>query len=83
MYGDRHTPWVHRWRHTATAWVLPLQYTVDAPFRLVGHLRMSLDSREALLKANDALRVHALMLEARVQQLRLLKQENKQLLMNF
>lgn len=59
--------------------VTPIQYVVDAPIRVVTTLNTNLSSRQSLLAQNDDLRAQQLLLQAKLQRLIALENENCQL----
>lgn len=59
--------------------VAPLQYAIDAPFRLVHELAQAVVTRKALQWENTRLQVQQLLFEAKLQRFDALENENKHL----
>lgn len=66
-------------RATLTTLVAPLQYLIDKPIELTQTLTTDLASRKALLAENASLRAQQLLLQAKLQKLITLQNENNQL----
>jgi len=79
MVGDYHYHRLARVRALLTFVTTPLQYAVDYPVRIVGWTRAMIGSKVHLIQENMELRVKQTMLEAKLQRLLVLQEENHQL----
>lgn len=79
MVLDRRVHYLASVHRVLSAVVAPIQYCVDVPIKLVTELGSSLSSRQTLLGENASLRVQQLLLQARLQKLTALEEENRQL----
>jgi rod shape-determining protein MreC len=59
--------------------ISPLQYVIDYPVRIVGWVSSLMGTKKALIDENMQLRYQQTMLEAQLQQLRVISKENSQL----
>ncbi|MBS0357839.1 MAG: rod shape-determining protein MreC, partial [Proteobacteria bacterium] len=66
-------------RKVLTVAVLPLQFLVDTPVRMVNWLDLSITTHQSLLSENAELRGQLLLLKSQVQKFEALEQENTQL----
>lgn len=76
---DHRTPDLHGLRASLSTLVLPIQYAVSLPSDLWGLSLNNFATHESLVAENARLRASQLMLQARVQKLLTLQQENNQL----
>src|SRR5207253_9439108 len=58
---------------------LPLQYTVDYPLRIFGWVQALISAKSSLIKQNIRLRYQQTMLEAELQRLMAIQEENADL----
>lgn len=79
MVLDQREHYVAPLRNALTALVTPMQYLVDAPVRGVQTLNDNLSTREKLLAENASLKAKQLLLQAELQKLISLQNENAQL----
>ena len=69
-----------RWLHTVLSTiVLPIEYTVAWPTKIVNTLVTDITSRKKLIEENKKLREEHLLLQSQLQRLNLLQEENTQL----
>lgn len=66
-------------RSALSTLVAPLQYAINAPIKLTENISTSLTTRQRLLAENSALRAQQLFLQAKLQKLIALEDENRQL----
>lgn len=66
-------------RNVLTAVVAPIQYAMSMPIKFIDNLNDDLSSRKKLLAENSALRAEQLLLQAQLQKLLALENENNQL----
>jgi rod shape-determining protein MreC len=76
---DHSTTYFQPVRSTLISLTAPIQYLVSEPISFMEWLGKGLTSKEALLKENETLRAQQLLLEAQVQKLTALEQENEKL----
>ncbi len=79
MVLDQRQHYLAPLRNALTALVAPLQYLVNAPIRGMQTLSDNLSSRERLLAENTSLKAQQLLLQAQLQNLIALENENKEL----
>lgn len=79
MVLDQRALYITPVRNALTAFVAPLQYLVDMPIRGIQTLTDNLSTREKLLAENTALKARQLFLQAQLQRLIALENENKEL----
>ena len=79
MTLDHRWPSFHKVRADLSLVVLPIQYLVDVPVHTVANISSFFTSRKTLLHDNNRLRTQQLLLQARLQTLLSLQQENTQL----
>ncbi len=77
--SERHSPSFRLWRAHATVLVVPIQFLVDAPVRLIRWIGDSVSTQQELLGENAKLRAHELILESKLQRLIALQRENEHL----
>lgn len=66
-------------RNVLTAVVAPVQYAISMPVKFINNLNADLSGRQKLLAENSALRAQQLLLQAQLQKLLALENENTQL----
>ncbi|QDP72451.1 rod shape-determining protein MreC [Legionella israelensis] len=79
MFTDYHYRYLLHVRSVFSVVVSPLQYAVDYPVRIIGLLQSLVSSKKALINENMQLRHQQTMLEAQMQKLLVIKEENSQL----
>ncbi len=79
MVLDQREHYLTPLRNGLTAFVAPIQYLVNAPIRGVQTLLDNLSSRETLLAENTSLKAKQLLLQAQLQKLIALENENMEL----
>lgn len=79
MIADYHYQSIGNVRSSLSVLVSPLQFAVDYPVRVVGWLRSVMSAKKSLIDENMQLRYQQTMLEAQLQKLMLLRNENSQL----
>lgn len=79
MFADYHYHYLNTVRGGFTFLISPLQYAVDYPVSLIGSLQSLVTAKKALVDENITLRYHQTLLEAELQKLRILKEENSEL----
>jgi rod shape-determining protein MreC len=79
MIADEHYHSVDIVRSGLSLLVAPIQYLVDYPVRLVGNVHALLGSKKSLVDENITLRSQQILLEAQLQKLRVINNENSQL----
>lgn len=79
MVLDHETEWFSRIKQHVAVIVTPLQYTVDAPVSWFRTLSHDVKSRRELVEQNTRLREQLIFLQAHMQKLLAIKQENSQL----
>jgi rod shape-determining protein MreC len=79
MFADYHYKTLAAVRGTLSVLVAPLQYAVDYPVQIVGWVQALARSKKALLDENMQIRYQQTMLEAKMQHVLALREENSQL----
>lgn len=79
MFSDYHYKYLDSVRSGFSFLVSPLQYAVDYPVRVFGWVQLLLSAKTALINENMQLRYQQTMLEADMQRLMAIKEENSQL----
>lgn len=79
MFSDYHYHYLGSLREGFSFVVSPLQYAVDYPVRIVGWIQSLFSAKSFLINENMALRYQQTMLEAELQKLLVIKEENSQL----
>ncbi|WP_058462364.1 rod shape-determining protein MreC [Legionella adelaidensis] len=79
MVADYHYQYLGRLRSGFSIVVAPLQYAVDYPVRVIGWIRSLVTTKKELINENMQLRYQQTMLEAQLQQLLVIRNENSQL----
>lgn len=79
MFSDYHYRYLNVVRSGFSLLVTPLQYVVDYPVRVVGWVQSLVSTKKKLVNENVELRYKQTMLEAQLQNLLVLKEENSQL----
>jgi rod shape-determining protein MreC len=79
MFSDYHYRYLDNLRSGFSLVVLPLQYAVDYPVRVVGWVQSLVSAKKALIDENMQLRYQQAMLEAELQKLLVIQKENSQL----
>ncbi|MGQ3892583.1 rod shape-determining protein MreC [Legionella sp. CNM-4043-24] len=79
MFSDYHYKYLDSVRGGFSFLVSPLQYAVDYPVRVFGWVQLLLSAKTALINENMQLRYQQTMLEADMQRLMAIKEENSQL----
>lgn len=79
MIADFHYRYLDGLRCGVSLFVAPLQYAVDYPARIISWVRSMVGSKKALIDENMHLRYLQTMLEAQLQKLRVIRNENSQL----
>lgn len=79
MFSDYHYKYLHSVRGGFALLISPLQYTVDYPVRVLGWVQSLVSAKKALISENMKLRYRQILLEAELQKLMAIKQENSQL----
>lgn len=79
MFADYHYQYLDSLRSGFSLFVSPLQYIVDYPVRLMGWTYSLVSSKTALINENMQLRYQQIMLEAQLQKLLVIGEENSQL----
>ncbi|MFC3909598.1 rod shape-determining protein MreC [Legionella dresdenensis] len=79
MFFDYHYKYLDSVRSGFSFIVSPLQYAVDYPVRVIGWFQSLVKAKTELINENMQLRYQQTMLEAELQRLMVIKQENSQL----
>lgn len=79
MFSDFHYRYLDQVRSSFTLLVSPLQYAVDYPVRIMGWFQSLVSAKKALIDENIQLRYQQTLLEAELQKLLVIKEENSQL----
>lgn len=79
MFSDYHYRYLDSVRSGFSLIVSPLQYAVDYPVRVIGWVQSLVGSKKTLINENMRLRYQQAMLEAELQKLIIIQQENSQL----
>lgn len=79
MFSDYHYRYLHNVRSGFALLISPLQYAVDYPVRVIGWVQSLVSAKKALIDENMQLRYQQTMLEAKLQKLLVIKEENSQL----
>lgn len=79
MFSDYHYRYLDNVRSGFSLIVAPLQYAVDYPVRVVGWIQSLVSAKKSLIAENMQLRYHQAMLEAELQKLLAIQNENSQL----
>lgn len=79
IFSDYHYRCFDNLRGGLTLLVLPLQYAVDYPVRVIGWVQSLVRSKNNLISENIQLRYQQTLLEAQLQKLLVIKEENSQL----
>jgi rod shape-determining protein MreC len=79
MFFDYHYNYLTSVRHAFSFIVAPLQYAVDYPVRITSWIQSLISAKTALINENMQLRYQQTMLEAELQKLLVIQEENSQL----
>lgn len=79
MFSDYHYKYLSSVRSGFSVFVSPLQYAVDYPVRIIGWVQSLVSAKTALINENIQLKYQQTMLEAELQKLMAIKEENSQL----
>lgn len=79
MFVDLHYAYLKLIRTGFTVLASPLQYAVDFPIRLINWVDLLISTKSSLIQENMKLHYQQIMLEAELQRLMALKEENSQL----
>ena len=79
MIADYHYQSLGQVRRGFSLLVAPIQYAVDYPVRVIGWVRSLMSTKKSLIDENMELRYQQTMLEAQLQKLMLIRNENFQL----
>lgn len=79
IWVDTSSQWLRVPRHVLSVIASPLQYTVNAPIQFFSWLDSSVKTHNQLLQQNASLRAKQILLNAKLQHLLSLEQENNQL----
>lgn len=79
MFADYHYRYIHVIRSAFSLLVSPLQYAVDYPVRITGWIQALVGSKKTLLDENVRIRYEQTVLEAKMQNVLALQEENSQL----
>ncbi|WP_058484483.1 rod shape-determining protein MreC [Legionella spiritensis] len=79
MFSDYHYHYLDSVRSGFSFLVSPVQYLVDYPVRIIGWVQSLVSSKTFLINENMELRYQQTMLEAELQKLMIIKEENSQL----
>ncbi len=77
--ADNYYQPLHHLRSGFSLFLAPLQYAVDYPVRIIGSIQSLVRSKKALIDENMKLRYQQTMLEAQLQKLLVIRNENSQL----
>lgn len=79
MIADYHYRYLDNVRSGFSLLVAPIQYAVDYPVRVIGWVRSLVSAKKDLIDDNMQLRYQQMMLEAQLQKLLVIRNENSQL----
>ncbi len=79
MFADYHYRYLNSIRSGFALLISPLQYAVDYPVRIIGWVQSLVSAKKALIDENIKLRYQQTILEAELQKLLVIKEENSQL----
>jgi rod shape-determining protein MreC len=79
MFSDYHYKYLDSVRSGFSLLISPLQYAVDYPVRIIGWVQSLVSTKTALINENIELHYQQTMLEAELQRLMAIKEENSQL----
>lgn len=79
MFADYHYHTLNSVRSGLALLVSPLQYAIDYPVRIIGWVHSLVSAKKALIDENIQLRYQQTVLEAELQKLLVIKEENSQL----
>jgi len=79
MFSDYHYKYLDSVRSGFSVFVSPLQYVVDYPVSVIGWVQSLVTAKTALINENIQLKYQQTMLEAELQKLMAIKEENSQL----
>lgn len=79
MFSDFHYKYLSAVRYAFSVVVLPLQYTVDYPVRIFNGLQAMLSAKSSLINENIKLHYQQTMVEAELQRLMAIQEENTDL----
>lgn len=79
MFSDYHYKYLDSMRNGFSFVVSPLQYAVDYPVRIIGWVQALVSAKTSLVNENVELRYQQTILEAELQRLIAIKEENSQL----
>nr|WP_232505442.1 rod shape-determining protein MreC [Legionella clemsonensis] len=79
MFSDYHYSYLKNVRSGFALLISPLQYAVDYPVRVIGWVQSLVSAKKALINENMQLRYQQTLLEAELQKLIVIKEENSQL----
>lgn len=79
MFSDYHYKYLDSVRSGFSFIVAPLQYAVDYPVRIIGWVHSLVSTKTSLINENMQLKYQQTMLEAELQRLMAIKEENSQL----
>ncbi|CEK10291.1 rod shape-determining protein MreC [Legionella hackeliae] len=79
MFSDYHYNYLKNVRSGFALLISPLQYAVDYPVRVIGWMQSLVSAKKALINENMQLRYQQTLLEAELQKLIVIKEENSQL----
>lgn len=79
MFSDYHYKYLDNVRSGLSLLVAPLQYAVDYPVRVIRSIQSLISTKKDLMDENIKLRYQQTVLEAQLQKLLVLKEENSQL----
>ncbi|WP_133133631.1 MULTISPECIES: rod shape-determining protein MreC [unclassified Legionella] len=79
MFSDYHYRYLDSLRNAFALIISPIQYAVDYPVRIIGWVQSLVGAKKDLIDENMQLRYQQTMLEAELQKLMIIKEENSQL----
>ena len=79
MIADNHYHYLNQVRSGFSLFISPLQYAVDYPVRIFGWIKSLMSTKKALLDENMRLKYQQTLLEAQLQKLLVIRNENLQL----
>jgi rod shape-determining protein MreC len=79
MFSDYHYRFLDNLRGGLALIISPLQYAVDYPVRVIGWVQSLVSAKKALINENMKLRYQQTLLEAELQKLLVIREENSQL----
>lgn len=79
MFSDYHYKYLNNVRSGFALIISPLQFAVDYPVRVIGWVQSLVSAKKALIDENMKLRYQQTLLEAELQKLLVIKEENSQL----